>query len=96
MSIKSLLVSSGCLILLSCASMKEVEKISSKEVVHLWKYYRGDEVSVKLNLKGKRPLEYRPPKFVKVKVGSHFDGKAIHPRKESLLKIEDENYGTDF
>jgi len=96
MSIKSLLTTSFSLFLLSCASMKDVEKISSREVVHLWNYYRGEEVSIKLNLGGKRPLEYRPPKFVKVKVGSHFDGKAIHPRKEALLKVEDEDYGTDF
>lgn len=95
MSIKSLLAISA-LFLFSCASMKDVERISSREVVHLWKYYKGEEVSIKLNLEGKRPLEYRPSRFVKIKVGSHFDGKAIHPRKESFLKIEDEDYGTDY
>ena len=97
MSIRKLLAIKLSLLLFSCASMKEVEEMSSKEVIHLWKYYQGgDSIKVDFKLEGKSPFEFKPPKFVNVKVGSYFDGKAIYPRKEALLLIEEEDYGTDF
>lgn len=96
MNIRKLLLAISVIFLFSCASMRDLEELSSNEVVHMWKYYKGQEVKVNLNLKSEKPNYYKPPRFVKIKVGSYFDGTSLHPRKEVLLKVEEENYKTDF
>jgi len=78
--------------------MKDLEKMSSSEVKHMWKYYRGgEEVKVEVKVKEEVLPSYRPPKFVRVKVGSYVDSSGgVHPRKDVYLKVRDEDYGTDF
>ncbi|HIQ49201.1 MAG TPA: hypothetical protein EYH58_06200 [Aquifex aeolicus] len=86
------------LFVVSCASMKEVEEISKNSVKYLHDYYGDREkVNIEISYQNESVPSFSPPKFIKVKVGSYVDEEGnIHERNDAWIKVEDEDFGTDF